>query len=102
MRTPISYVKKCSTCDTEVEWEEINRGYEYEKGKFVLFEKEELEQLADAGGKEIEIVDFVDLQEIDPIYFQKTYYLSPGIPERTPTICCAKRWNGRSGSRSPK
>jgi len=76
--TPISYVKKCHTCDTEVEWEEISRGYEYEKGKFVLFEKEELEQLADETGKEIEIVDFVNLNEIDPIYFQKTYYLAPG------------------------
>ncbi len=76
--TPLSYVRKCPTCETEVEWENIARGYEYEKGRFVMFEKEELEMLAEDTGKEIRILDFVNLTEIDPIYFQKTYYLSPG------------------------
>lgn len=75
--SPISYVRRCPTCDVDVNWEEISRGYEYEKGKFVLFEKEELEQLNDHVEKTITILDFVDLEEIDPIYFQKTYYLSP-------------------------
>lgn len=75
--SPISYVRRCLTCDTDVNWEEISRGYEYEKGKYVLFEKEELEQLTDRTEKTITILDFVDLREIDPIYFQKTYYLSP-------------------------
>ncbi|WP_435922200.1 Ku protein [Paenibacillus sp. DYY-L-2] len=75
--SPISYVRRCPTCDTDVNWEEISRGYEYEKGKYVLFEKEELEQLSDRTEKTITILDFVDLHEIDPIYFQKTYYLSP-------------------------
>ncbi|MFS1511290.1 Ku protein [Chengkuizengella sp. SCS-71B] len=76
--TPLSYVRKCKHCDEEVEWESITKGYEYEKGKFVLFEKEELEQLDSETTKEIQILDFVQLEEIDPIYFQKTYYLSPG------------------------
>ncbi|MGZ7441994.1 non-homologous end joining protein Ku [Paenibacillus sp. TH7-28] len=75
--SPISYVRRCPTCDVDVNWEEISRSYEYEKGKFVLFEKEELEQLNDHVEKTITILDFVDLEEIDPIYFQKTYYLSP-------------------------
>ncbi|OAB46252.1 Ku protein [Paenibacillus glacialis] len=75
--SPLSYVRKCPVCEKEVEWEEISKGYEYEKGKFVLFEKEELEQLSDQNNKNITILDFVDLTEIDPIYFQKTYYLSP-------------------------
>jgi DNA end-binding protein Ku len=75
--TPLNYVRKCPHCDAEVAWEEISRGYEYEKGKFVLFEKEELEALHGETNKEIKIIDFVDLSEIDPIYFQKTYYLSP-------------------------
>ncbi|MBO9608061.1 MAG: Ku protein [Paenibacillaceae bacterium] len=76
--TPMSYVRKCPTCDREVEWEEISRGYEYEPGRFVLFEKDELDSLAGEKSKEIKILDFVDLAEIDPIYFQKTYYLGPG------------------------
>ncbi|OME90193.1 MULTISPECIES: non-homologous end joining protein Ku [Paenibacillus] len=75
--SPLSYIRKCPVCEEEVAWEEITKGYEYEKGKFVLFEKEELEQLVEQNSKNITILDFVDLTEIDPIYFQKTYYLSP-------------------------
>jgi DNA end-binding protein Ku len=76
--TPLAYVRKCPTCEKEVEWEEIGKGYEYEPGRFVLFEKEELERLNGEVNKEIKIMDFVHLKDIDPIYFQKTYYLSPG------------------------
>lgn len=75
--SPLSYVRKCPVCDKEVVWEEIGKGYEYEKGKFVVFEKDEIDQLAEQASKNIAILDFVDLTEIDPIYFQKTYYLSP-------------------------
>lgn len=75
--SPLAYVRRCPTCDVDVEWGEISKGYEYEKGKYVLFEKEELEQLSAQSQKSITILDFVDLEEIDPIYFQKTYYLSP-------------------------
>lgn len=75
--TPLNFVRKCQTCDTEVEWNDIVKGYEYEQGRFVLFDKEELEQLGGEASKEIKILDFVDLNEIDPVYFQKTYYLAP-------------------------
>ncbi|MBP1995003.1 non-homologous end joining protein Ku [Paenibacillus eucommiae] len=76
--TPLSYVRKCTTCEREVDWEEISRGYEYEPGRFVLFEKEDLDKISGEATKEIKILDFVNLTDIDPIYFQKTYYLSPG------------------------
>ncbi|WP_028551874.1 non-homologous end joining protein Ku [Paenibacillus sp. UNC451MF] len=75
--TPLNFVRKCLTCEREVEWEEIARGYEYEPGSFVLFEKDELEKLNGEVTKEIKILDFVQLTDIDPIYFQKTYYLAP-------------------------
>lgn len=75
--TPLSYVRKCPTCETEVAWEDIVKGYEYEPGRFVIFNKEELEQLGGESSKEIKILDFVNLTEIDPVYFQKTYYLAP-------------------------
>jgi len=74
---PIAYVRMCRACETEVAFEDIAKGYEYDKGRFVLFEKEELEALSTEATKTIQILDFVDLDEIDPIYFQKTYYLSP-------------------------
>lgn len=75
--TPLSFVRKCQTCDMEVEWEDIVKGYEYEPGRFVIFSKEELDQLGGEANKEIKILDFVNLNEIDPVYFQKTYYLAP-------------------------
>ncbi|WP_028563135.1 Ku protein [Paenibacillus pinihumi] len=74
---PISYVRQCKNCEVDVEWDDISKGYEYEKGRYVLFEKDELDALASEATKTIQILDFVDLNEIDPIYFQKTYYLSP-------------------------
>ncbi|MFF2091730.1 Ku protein [Paenibacillus sp. NPDC058174] len=74
---PISYVRRCNNCDVETDWEDIVKGYEYDKGRYVLFEKEELDQLAGEKSRTIQILDFVALEEIDPIYFQKTYYLSP-------------------------
>ncbi|GAC43799.1 Ku protein [Paenibacillus popilliae] len=75
--SPLSYVRSCPVCKAEVGWDEIVKGYEYEKGKFVLFGKDELEQLQDDASRAIAILDFVDLAEIDPIYYQKTYFLSP-------------------------
>lgn len=76
--SPIQYKKTCVDCNgEEVSMDDIIKGYEYEPGKFVTFEKGELEKLADEASKEIKIVDFVDLKEIDPIYFQKTYYMAP-------------------------
>lgn len=76
--SPIQYKKTCADCNgEEVPMEDIIKGYEYEPGKFVTFEKVELDAIADNANKEIKIVDFVDIQEIDPIYFQKTYYIGP-------------------------
>ncbi|WP_028986725.1 Ku protein [Thermicanus aegyptius] len=75
--TPIQYVKRCPFCGVDVEWEEIIRGYEYEEGRFMILDEEELEELKGERSRTIEITDFVDLKEIDPIYFHHSYYLSP-------------------------
>lgn len=76
-QTPIKYEKVCPTCNKEIKQEDIVRGYEYEPGRFVVIEDDELNALKQSTGKAIEILDFVDLADIDPIYFMKTYYLSP-------------------------
>jgi DNA end-binding protein Ku len=73
--TPIKYVRTCPTCNREVEWEEIVKGYEYQPGQYILFDEDELKELAPEKEKTINIVEFVDLKEIDPIYFDKSYYL---------------------------
>ncbi|MFD0671349.1 Ku protein [Cohnella sp. GCM10027633] len=75
--TPISNVRTCQHCEQEIGWDDITKGYEYEKGSFVLFEADELEAIKPETTRTIQILDFVDLTDIDPIYFQKPYYLSP-------------------------
>lgn len=76
--TPIKYKKMCPTCNEEVAPDDIIRGFEYEPGKFVIISEEDLDSVkAQVQAKTIEIVDFVRLEEIDPIYYVKTYYLAP-------------------------
>ncbi|MEK0315833.1 non-homologous end joining protein Ku [Cohnella sp. 56] len=77
LNVPIQYHRTCPKCEEEVNWSDIVKGYEYEPGHFVTFDKEELEEIASETSREIRIVDFVALEEIDPIYYQKTYYLAP-------------------------
>lgn len=75
--TPIRYRKWCPSCDREVGAEEIVWGYEYEKGKYVVLRDEDFERVPLSTTKTIDIIDFVNLEEIDPIFFDKTYYLEP-------------------------
>ena len=77
-KTPVQYRKYCPYCECEVTGEEVVRGYEYEKGKFVIMKEEDFERLPGEQTKSVEILDFVDLAEIDPIYYEKAYYLAPG------------------------
>lgn len=75
--TPINQKRFCTKCGREVPYDEIVKGYEYEPGKFVLIKEEELEALPVKSTKYIDIVDFIHLSEVDPIYYEKTYYLWP-------------------------
>jgi DNA end-binding protein Ku len=76
--SPIKYEKICTSCEVEVKPEEIVKAYEYTKGKFVVLDDEELENLRKENEeKAVEIIDFVKIEEIDPIYFHKSYYMSP-------------------------
>src|SRR5699024_2341437 len=77
-QTPIKYEKIYPVCDRNVEEEEIVREYEYTKDKFVVLDEYDLKEIKkEQGEKAVEIIDFVKLEEIDPIYFEKSYYLSP-------------------------
>ena len=76
--TPIRYEKVCPSCERAVDSSEIVRGYQYETGRYVIFEDEELESFAEKSSRTIDILRFVELEEIDPIYYDKTYYLEPG------------------------
>jgi DNA end-binding protein Ku len=75
--TPIGYDKVRKDTGESVSPDEIVRGFEVEKGRYVPIEDEDLDRLDIELTHSIDILDFVDLDEIDPIYFRKAYYLMP-------------------------
>ncbi|MCJ7841157.1 Ku protein [Lederbergia sp. NSJ-179] len=76
--TPIKYQKVCPVCEEEVKAEDIVKGYELAKGKYIVVDPDELKALeGEKGEKAVEIIDFIHLSEIDPIYFNRSYYMSP-------------------------
>ena len=73
----------CSIEDVEVDYSEIVKGYEIHRGEYVVIEPEELESLSPEASRSIDIEEFVDLAEIDPLFFEHSYYLVPdGASER--------------------
>lgn len=75
--SPIRYSRVCPVCRRELEPEEVSRGYEYQKDKYVLVSDEEWQQAQPAPTGNIDLIQFVDLDQIDPIYFARPYYLTP-------------------------
>jgi len=73
----IRYKKFCSKDEMEVPNEDIVKGYEIAQGQYVTFSDEELEAADPKGARTVEIQDFVALDQIDPTYFDKPYYLVP-------------------------
>lgn len=74
----VNYKRVAQADGKEVPWEDIVKGYEYEKGKFVILKDEDFKRVdLEAAAQTIDIMDFVDVEEINPMYFQKPYYLEP-------------------------
>src|SRR5215470_16781008 len=67
----------CPTCNRMVERSEVVKGYEYEKDQYVLFSEEELDKLQPVSARVMEILEFVKLGEMDPLYFDASYYITP-------------------------
>ena len=67
----------CPVCNRQVERSEIVKGYEYEKDQYVLFNEEELDKIEPPSAHVMEILEFVKLDEMDPLYFDASYYVSP-------------------------
>ena len=67
----------CPTCNRNVERSEIEKGYEYEKDQYLLFTEEELERAEPESAHTMEILEFVKLSEVDPLYFDASYYVAP-------------------------
>ena len=75
--SPVSYKRVAEKDGREVPWDQIVKGYEYEKGKYVVLKDEDFERVDLEATQTVDIQDFVDQEEIDPIFFYKPYYLEP-------------------------
>lgn len=73
----IRYKRVCSACGKEVDYADIDRGYELEDGRLVTLSKEDFDSLPITTDRAIEVLEFVSAEDIDPIHFQKSYYLEP-------------------------
>jgi DNA end-binding protein Ku len=67
----------CPHCERQVERSEIIKGYEYEKDQYVLFTEDELDKIEPQSARSMEILEFVKVDEIDPLYFDASYYVTP-------------------------
>src|SRR5918997_1333206 len=74
---PIEEKRFCTADGKEVPWDDLVRGYEISKGEFVVLEPEEIEAAKPESSTTIDIGDFVEASEIDPVYFEKSYFLEP-------------------------
>src|SRR6201989_448917 len=76
-QSPVNYKRVAQADGKEVSWDDIVKGYEYEKGKFVVLKDDDFKRIDLEATDTIDIVDFVDLAEINPVYFHRPYYLEP-------------------------
>jgi DNA end-binding protein Ku len=76
-KSRIHYKRVSTKTGREVDWDDIVKGYEYQKGKYVIFTSEELDQIAPESARSIDVVKIVNAEEIDPIYFEKSYFVAP-------------------------
>lgn len=76
-QTRIKEVRWCPTCDREVPWEEVQKGFEYTKGEYVMLDEEDMKKLPIPSKDTIDVSSFCTIEEVDPVYFEKHYYLEP-------------------------
>ena len=89
----IRYKRVNERTGDEVDYGDIVKGVKVGGAKYVMVTDEELEQVAPGRSRSLEISGFVDLDDIDPIYFNKAYYLAPAKEEnKKPSLCCVTQW----------
>ena len=75
--TRIRQPQFCPVCNRAVERSEIEKGYEYDKDQYVLIDEKELDKIEPPSAQTMEILEFVKLDEVDPLYFDSSYYVTP-------------------------
>jgi len=76
-KQPLNQKRFCARCGKEVAFTDTVKGFEYEKGRFAVINEKDLERLPVKSAKYIQIADFVNLKEVDPVFYEKSYYLTP-------------------------
>jgi DNA end-binding protein Ku len=90
----INQKRVCSIDGEDVDYSEIVKGYEIHRGQYVIIGPEELEGLAPEASRSIDIEEFVDLAEIDPLFFDHSYYLVPDSPAARPYALLVEAMEG--------
>ncbi len=80
-KTPIKQKRYCPVHERDVGPDEVVKGWEFVKGEYVIVEEDDLEAVALQRSNSIEILRFVQLEEVDPVFFDRTYYLAPADAE---------------------
>src|ERR1700733_7956108 len=75
--SPVNYKRVAEADGKEVPWDQIVKGYEYEKGKFVVLKEEDFKRVDVEATQTVDILHFVEESEINPMFFQKPYYMEP-------------------------
>src|SRR5918996_1087206 len=75
----IKYKKWCPVEEREVPWSEIKKGYEITKNNYVVLEKEEIENIKLKTTNTIEVKEFIDSEDFDPLFIEKNYYIGPDV-----------------------
>lgn len=93
-KSRVRYKKTCEDCDGKtIENKDIVKAYEYEDGKYVIFDDEDFEKIKNQKDKSIVIEQFVTLSDIDPVYYNKTYYVVPTGAEKAYSLLLAAMKN---------
>src|SRR5579871_3746361 len=91
----------CPHCNRQVDRDEVVRGYEYEKGQYVIVTDEELKKITPRSSTVMELVAFVKQDQIDPIYFDASYFMLPDKEAEKPYALLLKTLEDRTASESP-
>jgi DNA end-binding protein Ku len=75
--SPVNYKRVAEADGKEVPWDQIVKGYEYEKGKFIVLKEEDFQRVDIEATQTVDIENFVNLEEVNPIFFHKPYYMEP-------------------------
>ena len=87
-QSPVNYKRVAEADGKEVPWDQIVKGYEYEKGKFVIIREEDFKRVDVEATQTVDIINFVEIAKVNPLLFYKPYYLEVGKGRRQ-SLCAA-------------